>query len=660
MIRACWVVLLVACGAGSSPLGDGGGGGDDVADDGGGGSGDDGGGTLDDAGIDAPPDVCLPRDCASPNLACGMLDDGCGQPLACGACPDELTCGATTPNVCGIPPASRTCAAGWCWEHPLPFGMNLNAVWGAAANNVWAVGDGGTIVRYNGAKWTRMASGTDDELWAVWGTAATNIWLGGRDYTRRFDGATLVTPPGAPQDVLVEAIRGVSATDLWVVGRFGNTSLNHWNGSTWQGNTTGLYPSTLLTFTATSAWAFGSNALEWNGTAWATISAPDASALWGKTKSDVWAARYGLHHHNGTAWTTAVSSGTFRAIDGVSGSDLWAGGDDQLLHYDGTTWTPTPFTGTIQGIWTRTAADAWAVGTSGRLMSWNGTTWTERTHGARHALVAATAATNDDVTLVGAGLLRWRAGTTSNLPRPVVQGNDRVSDAWGATPDDIWAAAGTKLLRWNGARWTASTPITDLPAVTAIWGTGADNIYAVTQVKTPFQMSEATLIHWDGTRWQRLAGVVERNGITGFYNDLVGVAGRGNNIWIVSEDGVMYQWNGTQLSGPQQLPAGIRTNSMYVSPSNTVYAMGNGQVYKKVGTMWQTLGQRVPYGDRLSGTSDTDLWFTVSFSPVIARWSGAQWVLENTGLGQEVARIVPTARNVFVVGTAGGLVRKSR
>ena len=37
---------------------------------------------------------------------------------------------------------------------------NLFAVWGTSATNVFAVGANGTILRYNGAVWSRMMSGT--------------------------------------------------------------------------------------------------------------------------------------------------------------------------------------------------------------------------------------------------------------------------------------------------------------------------------------------------------------------------------------------------------------------------------------------------------------------------------------------------------------------
>ena len=38
-------------------------------------------------------------------------------------------------------------AAGWCWENPLPQGNHIEALWGFAQNEVWAVGEKGTILQ---------------------------------------------------------------------------------------------------------------------------------------------------------------------------------------------------------------------------------------------------------------------------------------------------------------------------------------------------------------------------------------------------------------------------------------------------------------------------------------------------------------------------------
>src|SRR5262245_54453245 len=55
----------------------------------------------------------------------------------------------------------------------------LYAVWGSDANNVWAVGHAGTIVKWNGAVWTPQPSGTTGGIYDVWGSDANNVWAVG-------------------------------------------------------------------------------------------------------------------------------------------------------------------------------------------------------------------------------------------------------------------------------------------------------------------------------------------------------------------------------------------------------------------------------------------------------------------------------------------------
>ena len=66
---------------------------------------------------------------------------------------------------------------------------NLQAVWGADADNIWVVGDAGTILRWDGSKWHTQSSGTTGDLHSVWGTAG-NIWVVGDAGTiLRWDGS---------------------------------------------------------------------------------------------------------------------------------------------------------------------------------------------------------------------------------------------------------------------------------------------------------------------------------------------------------------------------------------------------------------------------------------------------------------------------------------
>lgn len=62
-------------------------------------------------------------------------------------------------------------------------------MWGAASNDVWAVGQNGTIVRWHGLGWSPMTSPTTEELYAIAGTGANDVYIAvasGKIF--RFDG----------------------------------------------------------------------------------------------------------------------------------------------------------------------------------------------------------------------------------------------------------------------------------------------------------------------------------------------------------------------------------------------------------------------------------------------------------------------------------------
>ena len=117
---------------------------------------------------------------------------GCPAPDA--GCQDEPTlCGLGT--VCD-PIANRCVVAGDMTSEaldmasadmppmdwiPQPSGTtnNLNGIWGTDANNIWVVGDSGTLLKWNGAAWTAQTSGTVSKLYDVWGSDANNFWAVG-------------------------------------------------------------------------------------------------------------------------------------------------------------------------------------------------------------------------------------------------------------------------------------------------------------------------------------------------------------------------------------------------------------------------------------------------------------------------------------------------
>jgi hypothetical protein len=48
--------------------------------------------------------------------------------------------------------------AAWEWQNPLPQGNILNNIWDSSGENIFSVGENGTILHYNGSTWSAMNS----------------------------------------------------------------------------------------------------------------------------------------------------------------------------------------------------------------------------------------------------------------------------------------------------------------------------------------------------------------------------------------------------------------------------------------------------------------------------------------------------------------------
>src|SRR6266550_1543677 len=105
-----------------------------------------------------------------------------------------------TATVAGLPVVSFTTTTVTA-PPPIPFDFwssassgttqHLNGIWGTSATDVWAVGDAGTILHYNGTSWSSVPSGTFQFLDGVWGSSASDVWAVGDNGTiLHFNGTT--------------------------------------------------------------------------------------------------------------------------------------------------------------------------------------------------------------------------------------------------------------------------------------------------------------------------------------------------------------------------------------------------------------------------------------------------------------------------------------
>lgn len=108
----------------------------------------------------------------------------------------------------------------------------LYSVWGYDDKHVLAIGDFGLVLRWNGENWAEFYAGTENFLFDVWGNALDDIFIVGLSGTLvHFDGQRWNLTPARARDDLM-AIDGLHGGTPFVVGSQGSI-LRH-DGHQWQ------------------------------------------------------------------------------------------------------------------------------------------------------------------------------------------------------------------------------------------------------------------------------------------------------------------------------------------------------------------------------------------------------------------------------------------
>jgi hypothetical protein len=112
-------------------------------------------------------------------------------------------------------------------------GVAYRDAW-SAGGLLYVVGDGGTASRFNGAVWEALNTGEDLDLLSVWGTAADNVYAAGEGAVFRFDGSGWrreVLQPCTSCVSFYDYLTGNGPNDAWVLSD--RVWLYHFNGEMW-------------------------------------------------------------------------------------------------------------------------------------------------------------------------------------------------------------------------------------------------------------------------------------------------------------------------------------------------------------------------------------------------------------------------------------------
>lgn len=172
---------------------------------------------------------------------------------------------------------------------------HLHAIWSRSASDVFAVGDTGVVLHYDGTTWSPQTSGSLQSLNAVFGVSSTGpiFAVGDAGTILAYNGTAWQAQTSGTTQPLY-AVWGSSPTDVFAAGA--NGTILHFDGNAWSNQTSGTTKTLRGVWgsSKSSVYAVGyqTTILHFDGTNWTTQSAGptlDLHGIWGSSPTDIFA-----------------------------------------------------------------------------------------------------------------------------------------------------------------------------------------------------------------------------------------------------------------------------------------------------------------------------------------------------------------------------------
>lgn len=451
-------------------------------------------------------------------------------------------------------------------------GTLYSGVWGTADANVFFVGAGGSIVRWNGTATETMASTVSVLLNDIWGTSGSLAFaVGASGKIVKYDGTAWMEVASGTANEL----RGISAgssTDFVAVGA--NGTILEYDGQ-WSSVTPVTSESLNAVWVHASgrAFAVGQNGtiLERSGGTWAPMASHTTvhiMSVWGNAPNDIYAVGWtpGLFlHYNGRAWTQLDSGANalWVAVASSGPSDVViAGGSGRIRRYGGIDYQQASLPGEtneVSSVFGSSLDDMWIAASSRYVYQYVPTTRTWTQHDRTVGLFGGLWTLSGSFVLVAAhnGVHLWN-GSAWSIP---TTGSFR--DVFGTGPRDVVAVGNSGLVRqWNGTTWDTKTPPTT-SSLSTVWAAGPAD-YWIGGIG-------GLLMHYDGTNF----AVVSPSPTTDYIIDISGTGP--SDVWAVTLQGHAFHYDGSTWT---QTPVGIQDVllDVWAFAPDDVFAVGNNGV----------------------------------------------------------------------------------
>jgi photosystem II stability/assembly factor-like uncharacterized protein len=467
-------------------------------------------------------------------------------------------------------PSSTICSVdGWCWENPLPQGGTLQAVAvREGTSEAWAVGEGGVVLRSQngGTKWEGWgaAGGVSKTLRGVWAAPAPSqlvVAVGDEGTILRYDGSAW-TFFQWPAKQSLNAVFGTTGSNIVAVGDAG--TILRYNGSTW------LAESSNTGVALRGVWGAGDVFLavgDQVGTQGQPAILKREAGQWKPKKSSIGA----LH----AVWSEDAQT-IYVAGRGELKSEVFKSADG------GESWTAmNPPTGpTFLGIWGQ-AGDLFAAGEDGKIYHYTGGTWSskELTVNSTNALKAVTGFSSAS-SLMGTVIAVGDGGVIARFDP---KNNAWAEASLAATRADlygVWGTADGAAVYAVGETSTGGEVVSRAASASPPWkqlqtfASGLRDVWGTSSGKHVYVVGKKGSIG----RYEQGAANPWTNESSPTANDLSAVSGLvdGSEVWAVGGAGTVVQR--TTSSTWKAVPLGLSQALM------GVLAAGSGEALATDGT----------------------------------------------------------------------------
>lgn len=454
----------------------------------------------------------------------------------------------------------------------------LRAVWGAGPDDVFAVGvidpqadpRESLVLHFDGSSWSPSPGGeaiSEVELNAVWGRASKEVYAVGRRWSTQT--TTIYHHDGDKwQEVHDGGPGGLNA--IWGTPKPGTVYA--------AGGSGGMMPTTLLRLDdGATSWVDDPSFLSA-----LAHSCPTLQGLWGTDGAVVAVGRGGAVVRQGPtkSWIRQnqdyAGGVTLRAVWGTGPDDFFVVGGStvrtsptttaprsiMLRHHKGS-WTQiescTGGSFLLLGIWGTSSDNLYVVGSSGTLMRFDGSECKPVGAALSNAhWLTGVWGIGGEIYVVG-GIVSGGAGTAvkSTIFKHDVSGNwdevygqdgEMLEDVWGADANSVFAVGYAGLghepdaclvVAGAGSSWKRMEPDGCKTKLLGVWGTSSTDLFAVGGWR---EYDEGVILHFDGIGWT----LSPDSGMTKVLSDVWGTGK--SDVYAVGSAGVIAHFDGAAWS----------------------------------------------------------------------------------------------------------------